>query len=901
MSEDTPLLRFAGDLRRLREKAGSPPYRELGRRANYSAAALSEALAGRRLPSLTVTVAFVRACEGDIDDWTARWRELAAAAPGDEETPSPYVGLAAYQVGDAERFFGREAVTGTLLALVEERPFVGVFGASGSGKSSLLRAGLAAACGRTALVLTPGGDPVRELAAAVAGLLDEPVTRIHDELAADPQALRGWLARAGTDLLLVVDQFEEAFTLCSPRDQRWLVRALTSAAGRRVRVVVGVRADFYGHCGRHPELVTALHRAQLLVGPMSAEELRRAVTEPAARVGASLETALVARLISDVTGQPAALPLVSHVLAETWRRRRGLVLSLAGYEDAGGVEHALARTADRTYEQLSEVERSAARLLFLRLIAPGEGTEDTKRRIRRDEVDAPAALLDTLAAARLISLDRDGVELVHEALLRAWPRLAGWIAEDRDALRVHRRLAEAAEVWRTHGHDPDLLYRGAHLEQAERVRDRLNPGEREFLDAGRAAERARAAGQRRSTRRLRRLVAVLAALAVLLAGASAAAAGAQRSASHQRNEALSLRASDAATNLLRTRPRDAQALALAAYRLAPTTEARGVVLLADAAVHAATLGDGYMSPPGRFAITTALPDSPGQRIWLPTGQEGWRRAGTLPAGEITYFVSADERRLLSWDSLDTFTMWDVADADHPREVAARAGLPMVRSIDGAGRLAIGADGDDAVVVWDVVTGAVRRLPTQGLADVAPLHDGTGLVVARRDGDRFAVELWSLDGRPVATLLHSPEEPGLHIGPTGLVTVIGTRTGDMAVLDIANPGAPRTRVRAGGVGYPVSIAFDPLGRAMVAAHSDTVTLWDLASGAVRLTVRVPGLDLHSPRLPSADGPIDLIEMRTGKLWRLGTDFAAVVRDICAGPVAVDWDRYFPRVPAPPLCP
>ena len=209
-SEDTPLLQFAGDLRRLRRRAGQPAYRELGKRTNYSAAALSEALSGRRLPSLAITTAVVRACQGDADAWTERWRRLAAAQPGaSTDAPAPYVGLAPYQVSDADRFFGREAVTDTLMTLVDERPFVGVFGASGAGKSSLLRAGLIARTSRTAILVTPGADPVTELAVAVADLADEPADRVHRDLTAGPEALRGWLAKASDDdLLLVVDQFE---------------------------------------------------------------------------------------------------------------------------------------------------------------------------------------------------------------------------------------------------------------------------------------------------------------------------------------------------------------------------------------------------------------------------------------------------------------------------------------------------------------------------------------------------------------------------------------------------------------------------------------------------------------------------------------------------------------------
>ncbi|NUT50401.1 MAG: hypothetical protein HOV94_24310, partial [Saccharothrix sp.] len=541
VEEDTPLLKFAGDLRRLRRDAGLPSYRELGRLANYSPAALSEAVAGRRLPSLAVTRAFVRACGGDVERWTARWRELAAENDADDGDV-PYVGLAAYQVADADRFFGREAEVGRLLALVRERPFVGVFGASGAGKSSLLRAGVAARWGEH-VVVTPGPDPITELAAALAGTRS-PV-EVRAELAADPEHLRVLLRRAGDDLLLVVDQFEEVFTLCGDADRRWVVRALTHAAGA-ARVVIGVRADFYGHCARHPELLDALHGAQALVGPMSPEQLRRAVIEPAAHRGASLENALVARLIADVAAQQGALPLVSHVLVETWRRRRGAVLTLAAYEDAGGVEHALARTADQVHDALSEDEKQAARHVLLRLVAPGDGTEDTRRRVARAELDVDDGLLDRLAAARLVTLDRDTVELTHEALLSAWPRLVDWLAEDRDALRAHRRLTAAADTWRAHDRDPDVLYRGVHLDQARLLGPRLNPLEREFVDAGLAVEREREALRRRGVRRLRRLVACLAVLVVLLAATAVYAVTAQRAATRERNQALSLRATDTA-------------------------------------------------------------------------------------------------------------------------------------------------------------------------------------------------------------------------------------------------------------------------------------------------------------------------------------------------------------------
>ncbi|MEU8659276.1 nSTAND1 domain-containing NTPase [Actinoplanes philippinensis] len=900
-SEDSPLLRFAGDLRRLRRRAGEPTYRELGKRTNYSAAALSEAVSGRRLPSLAVTVAFVRACDGDADAWSARWRELAAGQPGAPgEAPPPYVGLAAYQVEDADRFFGREALTETLLALVEERPFVGVFGASGAGKSSLLRAGLAARSPRAALVVTPGADPVDEFAVAVAALADEPAGRVRDDLAADPQALRGWLAKAADDLLLVVDQFEECFTLCDDTGRDWLIRALTLAAGPRSRVVIGVRADFYGHCGAHPDLVAALHRAQLLVGPMSIEEFRWAVTEPATRAGASLETALVARLVSDVAGQPAALPLVSHTLAEAWRRRRGLALTLTGYEDVGGIRYALARTAEETFGALDEPGQAAARRLFLRLVVPGDGTEDTKRRVPRSDLDTPDELLERLAAARLISIDRDGVEPAHEALLHAWPRLAGWIAHDREDLRTQHRIAEATTVWEAHGRDPDTLYRGARLEQAARLRERLTAREAAFVDAGLAAERAVVVARRRSARRRSMLMIGLAVLTVLLAGTSIVAVAAQRSATLQRNEALSLRATDTARGLLGSRPYEAEALALAAYRVAPTAESRDMLVLAHAAAESTTLGMGYVTTPGRIAITMqpAFGDRPAtEQLWRPSNGS-WTPAGELPSGKdsFLYAMSADDRSALYWSG-DRSILWDLADPDRPRRIEVPARLRMVNDIARDGSLMAGVSADKAALVWQVSDGQLRRLPPTGVNGTALLPDGAGVVVGRRDGNGFVLEQWTLDGSLVATLLRSTYSMSPFTGAGGLIAA-AHENGEVMLLDAGDPFRVRTVARIDGVGYPPMVTFDPAGRTVALTDSDHVRLVSAASGETLMSLESQGLNLYSPRIE--DDRVAVLQGR-GALWRLDSDLDRVIREVCAArPLAVDWDRYFPGTGPRRLC-
>ncbi|MCS7477065.1 XRE family transcriptional regulator [Umezawaea endophytica] len=892
--EDTPVLRFAEDLRRLRRVAGLPSYRELGRLANYSPAALSEAVAGRRLPSLAVTRAFVRACGGDVEGWTARWRELAVEEP--DHGDAPYVGLAAYQVADAERFFGREADAGRLLALVRERPFVGLFGASGAGKSSLLRAGLAARWGEH-VVITPGPDPITELAAALAG--HRSAVEVRAELAADPEHLRVLLRQAGDGLLLVVDQFEEAFTLCEEADRLWLVRALTHGAGA-ARVVIGVRADFYGHCARHPELVEALHRSQSLVGPMSAEQLRRAVVEPAALRGVSLENSLVARLVADVAGWPGALPLASHVLVETWRRRRGSVLTLAAYEDAGGVEHALARTADQVHDAFSDQEKQAAREVFQRLVAPGDGTGDTRRRVVRAELDAGGAVLDRLAAARLVTLDRDTVELTHEALLRAWPRLVGWLDEDRESLRAHRRLTVAADTWRAHDRDPDVLYRGVHLDQARRLAPRLNAAEREFVDASATAEREREAHRRRGVRRLRRLVACLAVLVLLLAATATYAVTAQRAATRERNQALSSRAADTALGQL-TRPREAAALALAAYRVAPTARARDAILLARAAGTATTLGEGYARVPGVVVVTNevdAESTAAAYRLWVGEGADR-RRAGRIdvPPGGYLYLLSADGRTALTTVRADEFELWDIGDPDAPRRTATMTGWPMPLGVDGAGTLMTAVE-DGEAVHWRPGDTTRVRLPGGEVESAVPLVDGTGVVVVRRDGDRRAVEVRFLDGRTTQVLSRAARLV-VVAGPRGRLAVSDLDGGHVTVLDVA--AGPRTLLEADGVAGDAVVEFSRDGGAVTAVRRDSVWLWDLDGGREPLSLRGPGVEFGDARYDPGSGELLVLPTRGGALWRLAVEVDRVIREVCADPADVDWDAHFPGVPRRPLCP
>jgi hypothetical protein len=448
----------------------------------------------------------------------------------DSAGDSPFKGLRYFEEADEHLFFGRESLTDTLLNhLLPPSPsqggdrgesFLAVVGASGSGKSSVVRAGLVPALRRRVdwpiHVFTPTADPLTALA--------EPLTRnvesvtafetLIDDLESSSRALELFVARRlkQKDLsgfLLVIDQFEELFTLCKQEEKRRafvdnIVNAVQADNG--LRIILTLRADFYHRCLAYESLHVLLEEQQKIVPAMDADELRAAIEQPAARAGLVFEDGLVELLLRDVGAtdggrpEPGALPLLSHALLETWRRRRGNRLTLAGYQAAGGVQGAIAQTAESVYQSLDEAQQQIARNIFLHLTELGEGAQDTRRRAALEELlpqneSRPTVekVLKTLADARLVTTGDEGAEVAHEALIREWPTLQAWLDENREGLRLHRRLTEAAQIWEVNGRDASYLYRGGRLQQAEEWAQSdaisLNKLEREFLQAGRRLRR----------------------------------------------------------------------------------------------------------------------------------------------------------------------------------------------------------------------------------------------------------------------------------------------------------------------------------------------------------------------------------------------------------------------------
>jgi tetratricopeptide (TPR) repeat protein len=464
------------------------------------------------------------------------------AGPGGAifEGACPYRGLEVFDVEHAPFFFGREALTEWLVnelrprATGQENRFLAVLGASGSGKSSLGRAGMVATLKKGALdgsgewptvILKPGRDPLESLSVSLAGLPSGAslVKDARDLLnikvfGDDAKSLHTFARLALRDaprsrrLFVLVDQMEEVFTLCEDAAERRaffdnLLFAATVADGQTI-VVLTMRADFYGKCASYPALAAAMSDHHLLVGPMTEEELARAIERPALLAGGELEPGLLGMLLKDVEGQPGSLPLLEFTLMELWQRREGRRPTSAAYKAIGGLQGALKNRADDVLGQFDEHRRELCRQIFLRLTQPGEGIEDTKRRASFGELVPSGAdplvvesVVRRLADARLITTEgsaeapgEGSVEVAHEALIRGWGRLRDWIDADRAGLRLQRQLTEAAREWQASRRESSLLYRGSRLTAAKDWSkthpDALNRAEALFLAASLRRRRA---------------------------------------------------------------------------------------------------------------------------------------------------------------------------------------------------------------------------------------------------------------------------------------------------------------------------------------------------------------------------------------------------------------------------
>jgi WD40 repeat protein/basic membrane lipoprotein Med (substrate-binding protein (PBP1-ABC) superfamily)/DNA-binding SARP family transcriptional activator len=837
----------------------------------------------------------------------------STAPPLEDESPAPgdppYKGLHHFDEADAGLFFGREALIARLAARLtpptspdafrREREegqgwgvrFLAIIGASGSGKSSLVRAGLIPALkrdgSRPIRLITPTAHPTLTSLRP----LPDPAEGGEGQGAPSPDSSgEGWGGG-----LLIVDQFEELFTLCHDEAERkafieTLMRAAASPSadrrsGERRRagqtcVVVALRADFYAHCAQYPGLREALARNQEYIGPMSAEELRRAIEEPARRGGWAFEPGLVDLLLRDAGDEPGALPLLSHALLETWKRRRGRMLTLRGYAESGGVRGAIARTAESVFHRLTPDQQAIARSIFLRLTEPGEDAPAgaTRRRAPRSELVSNSqslfsveAVLNTLADARLITTGENSVEVAHEALIREWPTLRQWLAEDRDGLQLHRHLTEAAQAWDELDRDPGELYRGARLVQAiewaESHPDELNVLERVFLDAAhtqaereqaeREAQRRReleaalqlAETQARAAAQLRRRALYLAGAFVLalgLAGAALFLGGQARQAAiaadNERRIAASRELAAASIDDLSIDPERGILLALEAVSV---TQSAGlpVPLEAEDALHRAVQTSRLdLVLRGHAQWVTSVAFSPdGARLATSSRDrmvKVWEAASgrellSVPAHAASVWnvvFSPDGTRLATASDDFTARVWDASTGQELLVLRGhtKAVNDVAFSPDG-GRIAT-TSGDWTARVWDASSGR-ELLDLRHAAVVlraAFSADGARLATADAQG---TVKVWDASSGEelLALAAHADEVWGVAFDPRGARLATAGWDGATKVWNL--PGGDPALTLTGHVGEVLDVAFSPDGSRLATAGADRkVKVWRLAPGA-----------------------------------------------------------------------
>jgi WD40 repeat protein len=654
----------------------------------------------------------------------------------------------------------------------------------------------------------------------------------------------------GRQRAVIVDQFEAAFTLCDDEDERnGLVGALCELA-RTALVVLALRADFYGQAIRYPGLRQALQERHVVLGPMTAGQVRDAVVRPALLARTEVDEGLIALLLADLAPahrggdaayEPGALPLLSHAMLATWEHSHGGTLAVVDYQASGGIGNALTQTAEQAYESLTDGQQRLARQLFLRLVHVADGVPPSRASVALDDLPGwdqsgdAEPVLATFVGERMITVDADAAQITHDALLTAWPRLRTWIEENTEGLRDRGRIAEGARAWAEAGREEDALWRGSRLVLAREwaadsgKRAALSGQALSFVDASVAAGAASERAARRRTRRLQSTVAVLAALVLAVAGLSgyafsqrSMARGAEGTALHAANLANSRDVAFTADQLRSQDPAAAAQLSVSAAEFARTPQATASLLQSSDAPSVARIND---SP----SIVQWVAVSPDRRLLAAAGDDGTLRLWNVAAPGHPVLVSD----LLS------------ANSDDP--VYAAAFSPN-------GKLLAAAGANSEVTLWEISGTKAVRLPqpltgpAKTVFSIAFSPDSATLAAASADG---TIRLWHVadpaqatqDGAPLVTPGTATYPDSVAFSPDGRTLAAGTSTGTStgtvwlwhlpgsAALaagsaPAALPGMPLT----GPANAVTGVAFSPDGSELAASSKDyKVWLWRVESG------------------------------------------------------------------------
>lgn len=857
----------------------------------------------------------------------------------DFEIANPFKGLRAFSEADAENFFGRETLVQQLLARLGEggdlSRFLAVIGPSGSGKSSVVRAGLIPALRRGGLPgsenwfivdMLPGKHPFEELETALLRVAVNPPQSLLAQLKDGNRGLlravhRILPADETVDLVLVIDQFEEVFTLVEDEAERALLLESIATAvldeRSRLHVIITLRADFTDKPLRYVDFGEMINRRFEFVLPLTADEVERAIAGPAQRVGLRLEKGLVSTIIREAGNQPGTLPLMQHALLELFERREGRTLTNKVYREIGGVLGALVRSAEVIYALLDHAGQSATRQLFLRLVTLGEGTEDTRRRVLREEVEhlsehnsQLAVVIGAFGRARLLSFDHDPItrgatiEVAHEALLKEWTRLREWLNESRTDVRIQRQLATAAHEWQNAGGDPSFLLTGARLEQfkgwALNTKVALTQDERSFLEASiterdqrdvdeqarqkrelenaqklAETERQRAEEQTRSAGQLRKrayyltgafVIALVMAVAAIFFGrqSNQHALQAEENAQAALNaEAVAVANADAA--------QQAEAEAIRQQRLTLSRELAGnaiinldvdperSILLGMQAVTTTYAVDGTTTKEAAEALHRAVLNS--------------RQRLTLPADGYGLAFSPDGKQIVTSTSDGKIKLWDLASRTELFTLSAHEGHIWFVAISSDGSRLASASSDGTAKVWDLDTQQLAldlRGHTDEVFSVAFSKDGTRIVTASQDGTAL---VWDAANGQLLLTFTGHEAPVLsaQFNPDGtrIVTV-----GDDVTARVWDSSSGQEIYKLSDFLFFLSGAtFSPDGKILATADREEAKLWDaetgkqlfLLPGSINSGVPAFSPDGKYVAVGGQDGTVSMWETATGQQY------------------------------------